>query len=136
MLDADEFRRGVVLTGPVADEELPGFYRAAAVVAFPSLHEGFGIPPIEAMACGTPSVVSPGGALREVVGDAAWLLDDPRDDVELANALEQVLVDGACRRDLIEKGFRRAPVFSAERAAEQTLALYKEVVAGATKRSR
>jgi glycosyltransferase involved in cell wall biosynthesis len=129
LLRTEEQSRGVVLTGPVPYADLPGFYRAAAAVAVPSLHEGFGIPPVEAMACGTPVVVSRGGALPEVVDDAAWLLDNALDPDELADALRSVIGDIGRRSELVEKGFRRASAFTAERAAERTLALYREVTA-------
>jgi glycosyltransferase involved in cell wall biosynthesis len=111
----------------VPDEALPGLYRAATAVAFPSLHEGFGIVPIEAMACGTPVVASRGGALAEAVGDGGWLLEDGRDDAELAAALEEIARNPSCRAALRQRGLLRAAAFSPATTADRTLALYRRV---------
>ncbi len=127
-LASHEFARDVIFTGPVPEEDLPGLYRAASVVAFPSLHEGFGIVPVEAMACGTPVVSSRGGALAEVVSTGGWLLRDARDDTELADALEAILCDDDLRRDLIRRGLTRSAAFSAQHTVQQTLRLYERVV--------
>jgi len=126
-LASTEFARDVIFTGPVADEDLSGLYRAATVVAFPSLHEGFGIVPVEAMACGAPLVASSGGALGEVVGTGGWLLKDARDDAELAAALERVMADPDLRSDLIKRARHRAADFSPTRTAMDTLNLYRRV---------
>jgi glycosyltransferase involved in cell wall biosynthesis len=131
LIDASGLRRDVLFTGPVPDEDLPGLYRAATAVAFPSLHEGFGIVPIEAMACGTPVVASRGGALAEAVADGGWLLEDGQDDVELAAALEEIVRDDRCRATLRRRGLARAAAFSPAATAEQTLALYRRVATGA-----
>jgi glycosyltransferase involved in cell wall biosynthesis len=127
LVDAAGLRERVVFTGPVTEEELVALYRAASAVAFPSLHEGFGLVPVEAMACGAPVVASTGGALGEVVGDAALLLRDGRDDAELAEALGRVIQDPACRAGLIERGRRRAGLFTPAEAARRTLAVYRRV---------
>lgn len=115
----------IIFTGPLNEDDLLALYRSAAVVAFPSLHEGFGIVPVEAMACGAPVVASAGGALAEVIGDAGWLLQDARDDAELAAALDQLIRDLGLRARLIASGLRRAARFAPSVAAGQTLDLYR-----------
>jgi glycosyltransferase involved in cell wall biosynthesis len=111
--------------GYVSDTDLPDLYGAARVFAYPSLYEGFGIPPVEAMACGTPVVASTAGALPEVLGDAA-LLVDPHDELALADALQAAAADqGTLRR----RGLERAAQYSWGRAARETWAVYEEAVA-------
>lgn len=112
------FGERVVFPGHVPDEDLPALYSAAQVFAFPSLYEGFGLPPLEAMACGVPVVTSNVSSLPEVVGDAA-LLVDPYDVDALARALEQALADEGLRRTLIQRGYLRARFFTWEKAARQ-----------------
>ena len=112
-------------TGYVSDDELPLLYAAARVFAYPSLYEGFGIPPLEAMACGTPVVASTAGALPEVLGDAA-LLVDPYDETQLTEALRAAAEDdGTLRR----RGFLRAARFNWARAAAETWQLYEAAAA-------
>lgn len=117
----------VVLTGYVDDHELVGLLGAARAFLYPSLYEGFGFPPLEAMACGTPVITSDRASLPEVVGDAA-LVVDPRDDVALAAALRRVLEDPALAADLRERGLRRAALYSWRRCAEATVDVYRELV--------
>ncbi len=122
------FRNDVVFVGFVPDEDLPALYSAADVFAFPSFYEGFGLPPLEAMACGTPVVVSDAASLPEVVGDAG--LTVPPEDVDrLAEALAQLVTDEQQRARLREAGLARAATFTWERAAERMLAVYKQVAA-------
>jgi glycosyltransferase involved in cell wall biosynthesis len=113
--------------GYVPAEELPGLYTMATVFAFPSLYEGFGLPPLEAMACGTPVLTSRYSAMAEVCADAAHLVN-PRDEDELADALWQLLCDGPWRHELSERGLERARQFSWQSAAEQTMAVYRRVL--------
>jgi glycosyltransferase involved in cell wall biosynthesis len=110
--------------GFAADEDLPAIYSLASCLAYPSFYEGFGLPVLEAMACGTPVVTSRSSSLPEVAGTAAVLVD-PHDVEELAVALEQVLHDQALRAELRAAGRRRAEGFTWERAARELLASYR-----------
>lgn len=116
----------VLFLGKVADGELPALYHAADLFVFPSFYEGFGFPPLEAMACGTPVVCSRRGALPETVGDAA-LLVDPGDTRELVAAMRSVLEREELRRALVGRGLRQASRYSWRKAAERTLNVYNEV---------
>ncbi len=112
--------------GGVPNEELVYLYNAAKLFVLPSFYEGFGLPPLEAMACGTPVIVSNVSSLPEVVGDAGILIS-PEDIEGLTVAMWRVLTDEKMRRELREKGLKRARVFSWERAARETLAVYRQV---------
>jgi glycosyltransferase involved in cell wall biosynthesis len=101
-------------------------YRLASVFVFPSLYEGFGLPPLEAMACGTPVITSNVSSLPEVTGDAA-LLVDPYSAEAIADAMRRVLTDTALRSDLSVRGLARAREFSWARAAQQVRRIYGEV---------
>jgi glycosyltransferase involved in cell wall biosynthesis len=101
----------VVLTGYVRDEDLPALYSGALAFVYPSLYEGFGLPPLEAMACGVPVVASGSTSIPEVTGDAA-LLVDPLDIESIADGLELVLDDDVLRESLRTVGFERARLFS------------------------
>lgn len=110
------------------DATLRLWYHAATVFAFPSLYEGFGFPPLEAMACGTPVVTSDRSSLPEVVGDSA-LLVNPEDTNAIAQALLRVLTDAHLRQSLREKGRARAAQFTQEKTIAATLAVYEKVLA-------
>jgi alpha-1,3-rhamnosyl/mannosyltransferase len=99
-------------------------YAGATVFVMPSLYEGFGLTPLEAMACGVPVVCSNASSLPEVVGDAA-LLVNPRDGTALAQAIARVLDDAALRDELRAKSLARAAQFSWERTARETLQVYR-----------
>jgi glycosyltransferase involved in cell wall biosynthesis len=116
-----------VLTGRVGPRELDALYRGASAFAYPSLYEGFGLPVLEAMARGVPSVVSAVSSLPEVAGDAA-LLVDPRSTAQLADAIERVLADDDLAARLSAAGRARAAAFSWERTARLTLQAYEKVV--------
>ena len=120
----------VVFPGYVPGEELADFYRLAEVFVYPSLYEGFGLPVLEAMACGVPVITSNVSAMPEVAGDAAILVE-PNNIEGLAAAIERVLADTALRQGLVEKGLRRSQLFSWKQAACDTLDLYRKVAAHA-----
>ena len=105
---------------------VPARLSAAAVFAFPSRYEGFGLPPLEAMACGTPVIASNASSLPEVVGDAGLMV--PPDDVPaLAQALSEVLGDRDLQRNMRERGLTRARCFTWEETARKTLQVYEEL---------
>lgn len=116
----------VILTGYIQDEDLPMLYNCAELFVFPSIFEGFGIPPLEAMASGIPVVASNAASLPEVIGDAGILVD-PFDTKAITEAISSCLSNYKLRKTLIRKGLARARLFSWEAAARQTLALYKEL---------
>ncbi len=114
----------VVLTGFVDDADLPAIYSGADVFVFPSLYEGFGLPPLEAMACGTPVITANTSSLPEIVGDAGVLVDAT--DVQGFMAGIQTILDDTSRRhQLAQSGLERASVFSWERTALQHSELYR-----------
>ena len=113
----------VIFTGFADDDDLPALYSAAACVALPSLYEGFGIPVLEAMACGTPVVTSNISSLPEVAGDAALTIT-PTDLDGLIDALTKLLTDHALRQTLIERGYRRAQQFTWEASAQHLRRVY------------
>jgi glycosyltransferase involved in cell wall biosynthesis len=123
----------IIFTGYVPFEDLPALYSAAEAMAFPSLYEGFGLPVLEAMACGTPVVTSASSSLAEVAGNAA-LLVDPYSVEEMAEALRLIHEDHCLGSELSRKGLERAAHFTWENAARSTLELYEQVVAGAPAR--
>lgn len=110
--------------GFVPFETLRAFYQAAQVFTFPSLYEGFGLPPLEAMACGTPVVTSSVSSLPEAVGDAAVMVS-PENVFAISRGIKEALLDLDLRRDLREKGYRQVAKFRWERTAEQTMAVYR-----------
>jgi glycosyltransferase involved in cell wall biosynthesis len=124
--DRSPFRNDVIFPGFVADDDLPALYTAADVFAFPSFYEGFGLPPLEAMACGTPVVVSDAASLPEVVGDAG-LTVAAEDTDALADALERALLDPVLRTRLRADGLARAATFTWAGAAEALLSVYRRV---------
>jgi glycosyltransferase involved in cell wall biosynthesis len=117
----------VILPGFIPDEDLPALYSASALLAFPSLYEGFGLPVLEAMACGTPVVCSNASSLPEVAGHAAILVD-PLDVAGWAAALGRVLADEGLREEMRGSGMAQATRFSWERAARETLATYASLL--------
>ncbi|MDP9368698.1 MAG: glycosyltransferase family 4 protein [Chloroflexota bacterium] len=117
----------VRFTGYVETAMLPAWYSAADLFVYPSLYEGFGLPPLEAMACGTPVVTSDVSSLPEVVGDAA-LTVPPTEETALAEAMRRVLEDRVLAADLQARGLERAREFSWRRTAALTVAAYREAV--------
>ncbi len=127
-IEQEGISNDVIFAGYVPQDELPLWYQAADLLAYPSLYEGFGLPPLEAMACGTPVVTSNAASLPEVVGDAA-LQVAPDDEPALADAIVRALTDRALREQMIARGIAQAAQFSWERAGRETTALYRTVLA-------
>jgi glycosyltransferase involved in cell wall biosynthesis len=113
----------VRLVGFVKDADLPALYNLASVFAFPTLYEGFGLPVLEAMACGTPTVAADNSSLPEAVGDAG-LLVPTKDPVALAEALGTLLAEPALRDRLAAAGLKQAAKFTWNRGAQQLLEVY------------
>ncbi|MCM8749756.1 glycosyltransferase family 4 protein [Thermomicrobiaceae bacterium CFH 74404] len=122
-------RLPVRYVGPVADGDLPALYARSVALIYPSWYEGFGLPVLEAMACGTAVITSVGGAPAQVAGEAALVVPPGRPEA-LAEAMERVIDDSALRQRLVQEGQRRVPSFSWERAARQHLELYRRVARG------
>lgn len=121
-----QLQQAVVLAGYVPDSQLPYWYQAALAFIYPSQYEGFGLPPLEAMACGCPVVVSRDPALVEVGGDAVLAID-PRDSERFLTTLENLASDPLLREQLRQKGIQRAQDFSWEKAARKTLEGYSRL---------
>lgn len=117
----------VLFPGFIPVEHMPFFYNAASVFAYPSFYEGFGLPPLEAMACGVPVLASHSTSIPEVVGDGA-ILFDPLDTNEMFVLMDNMLEDTELRQDLISRGLARASQFSWEKTARKTLEAYLKSV--------
>jgi len=126
-VEAAGIRPDVRFFGFVPERTLAALYRLADVFAFPSLYEGFGLPPLEAMACGTPVLTSMISSLPEVVGDAALLVDPYRVD-DIADGLERLLGDEALRSALVKRGHARVKHFSWDRSARAIHAHYMKIL--------
>lgn len=116
----------VTWLGRVSDDELLNYYRNATCFVYPSVYEGFGIPPLEAMACGTPVVVSDIPPHREVCGDAA-LFANPNDETDIANKIEQLMNDRCLCEKMTELGFERCKKFAWEKSAAKVLDIVNEI---------
>jgi glycosyltransferase involved in cell wall biosynthesis len=116
----------VRFTGYVEDQDLPALYSGAEAFVYPSLYEGFGLPPLEAMACGVPVVTSNVSSLPEVVGQAG-LMHDPNDYRAFTDSVVKILGDAPTREHFKRVGLKQASCFSWERAARETQAVYDEV---------
>jgi glycosyltransferase involved in cell wall biosynthesis len=128
-VDALKLHDHVRFAGFVGDDHLPELYRGALLFVYPSLYEGFGLPVLEAMACGTPVITSNRASLPEVAGDAA-LLVDPTQPEALAAAMTSILNDAELRRTLRARGLARAHTFTWDAVAQQTVAIYRAVGGG------
>ncbi len=117
----------VIFPGYIAEADLPACYQLAEVFVYPSLYEGFGLPPLEAMACGTPVVSSDSSSLPEVVGDAG-LLVNPTDPAALTGALQRALADEALRADLSRRALAQARKFSWHRAVDELVGVYRSLL--------
>jgi len=117
---------GQIIFRFIEDEDKPAIYSGASLFVFPSLYEGFGLPPLEAMGCGAPVVCSNRTSLPEVVGDAAISID-PEDTQALTEAMHQILANSTLQADLRARSLRQAAQFSWSKTAQETLAVYQEV---------
>jgi glycosyltransferase involved in cell wall biosynthesis len=115
----------VVWLGHISERDLPILYSGAEIFVYPSIYEGFGLPVLEAMACGTPVITSNVSSLPEVAGDAAVLVD-PHDNMGLTMAMRRILEDSSFHVDLGQKGLARSEAFSWDRCARQTIAVYQQ----------
>lgn len=125
--DNPNLKKKVLFTGYIENEGLPLLYNSASLFVFPSIYEGFGLPPLEAMACGCPTVVSNAASLPEICGDAACYVD-PHDVNSIADGMRKVLTDNDLRQYLVKKGLDRVNLFSWERSAREHLKLFEEVL--------
>lgn len=115
----EQFKKlNIIRTGYVDDKDLPALYSGATLFVYPSFYEGFGMPPLEAMACGTPVITANNSSLPEVVGDAAILID-AKDVDALTKNIEKVLQDEKIQRSMIQKGLKRAKVYSWQKSAQK-----------------
>ncbi|TET54003.1 MAG: glycosyltransferase family 1 protein, partial [Actinobacteria bacterium] len=121
-----DLEKETIFTGFIQDKDLPAIYSGASVFVYPSLYEGFGLPALEAMACGTPVVCSNTSSLPEVVGKAA-LKANPEKPEEFANAISKIVSDANLAKELSKMGYERAKQFSWEKTAKETLSVYKKI---------
>lgn len=124
---ASSYRKDIRSLGFVLDSELPDLYRAADAFVYPSLYEGFGLPPLEAMACGCPVISSTRGSLAEVVGDAACAIN-PEDVDDMATQLKRLATEGTTRDQLRTAGIGQAKKFDWSRTASETLRVYQKAI--------
>ena len=125
-LDSLGLTRDVIFIEYITELDLAYYYSSAALLAFPSLYEGFGLPPLEAMACGCPVVTSNTSSLPEVVGEAGIMVN-PYDTDSLAQAMKRVLTDNKLRDEMVRKGLEQSKRFTWEKAAKRTLEVYEKV---------
>src|SRR5690606_34596746 len=118
--------KNVTLTGYVTDEEQVALYNLATLYCQASFYEGFGLPVLEAMSCGTPVVASKINVFKEIAGDSV-IYADPGDALDMANKLSKVVNDKSLRDTLIEKGLKKAKDFSWEKTAKETIDVYRKV---------
>lgn len=119
----------IVFTGYVKEEDIPYLYNGARAFLFPSVYEGFGLPPLEAMACGTPVISSNTSSMPEVIGEAGILIS-PKNQKQWIREILRISKDGKLVKRLSEAGLRQAKKFSWEKCARQTLKIYRQVIGG------
>ena len=124
-IESLNLQKDIIFTGYVSESELAEIYNAVDLFVFPSLYEGFGLPPLEAMACGTPVITSNTSSLPEVVGEAAVTVD-PFDVNRFAEEMHELLTDESLRHEMIKKGLKRSKLFNWDDSAKKTLNVYKE----------
>ena len=123
-LHQNKYKNQIHFLDYVSDEQLPELYAKASVFVYPSFYEGFGLPPLEAMACGTPVISAKKASLPEVLGDAAFWID-PDEPESISEALKKVLLGEELSQNLIHKGFVQASKFQWNQTAVETLEIYK-----------
>jgi len=123
----NNLKGNVEYLGSVDTDELACLYRKASCFVYPSLYEGFGLPPLEAMACGCPVIVSNAASLPEVCDDAAYYVDQYNVE-SIADGIHKVLTDETLRQDMIRKGLERAKLFSWEKSAKEHIKVFEEVL--------
>jgi alpha-1,3-rhamnosyl/mannosyltransferase len=122
-----EFKGRIHIIGHLPDDDLKAVYNGALSLVYPSLYEGFGLPIVEAMACGCPVICSNAASMPEVAGDAAILIDPHRSD-ELAHAIDTLVHDTDLRNSLVVKGFKQASTFTWDDAARKTLDVFRKMI--------
>jgi len=115
----------VIFTGNITSEDMPSVYNRADVFVFPSLYEGFGYPPLEAMACGAPVIVSRNSSLPEVVGDAGLYIENPLDPEEIANKIVKIIYSPSLAQELKSNGFKQAKKFTMENMIKENIKVYE-----------
>lgn len=125
-MGAPNLRSKIHLTGYIPNQDLPAIYAKATVFLYPSLRESFGLPILEAMACGCPVITSNTSSMPEIAGDAATLID-PFDTKSLAEAIQHLLLNASKRQELISKGLTRPPMFSYRKGAEKVFDIYTTI---------
>jgi glycosyltransferase involved in cell wall biosynthesis len=133
LVQSHELAGRVVLAGYVEEKDLPAIYSAADLFVFPSLYEGFGLPPLEAMACGTPMIASNATSLPDVVGDGGMLVD-ARSTGSISEAILRLATDEALRASLRRRGLARASLFTWDEAARRTVEVYEAILGQASAR--
>jgi len=126
MAENSKFKKDIIFTGIIDDKDKPYLYNLASAFIYPSFFEGFGFPPLEAMACGIPTIVSNTSSLPEVVGDGAIMVD-PSNVNELVFAVKEILENKSLREDLIKKGLKQAKKFDWDRTAKEVLKIFREL---------
>ena len=127
LIEEFNLKGDVIFTDYVSDEYLVKFYNAADLFVYPSLYEGFGLPPLEAMACGCPVITSNTSSLPEVVGDAGIMID-PNDIDSLTESMHKILTDNELRKEMSRKSLERAGMFSWKKTAKETWDVYEDVL--------
>jgi glycosyltransferase involved in cell wall biosynthesis len=125
--DLTQLQKNIIFIGYLSDDQLARLYNNAKLFVYPTFYEGFGLPPLEAMACGCPVVVSNTASLPEVCGDAAYYVD-PYNVESIAEGMHKMLTDEALRQSLIKKGLERAKLFSWEKSAKKYIEVIEEVL--------
>jgi glycosyltransferase involved in cell wall biosynthesis len=128
-IEEGKMKDSVILTGYVPQSDLPALYSGSVCFVYPSYFEGFGLPPLEAMKCGTPVIAGNRTSLPEVVGDAGILVD-PFDVSAIAAAIERIVDDSDFRHQLSVRGLARSRIFDWRETARRTLNVYEQVVRG------